>query len=71
LLHQSFLLNEQWWAEATSNVWDVKRHHADVLGFAARQWLAHYSSPPHKPPQLGSKRYPASADAPGSYVLEK
>ncbi|MBB3212179.1 polyhydroxyalkanoate synthase [Herbaspirillum sp. Sphag1AN] len=43
LLHQSFLLNEQWWSEATSNVWGVERHHADVVGFAARQWLDIFS----------------------------
>lgn len=42
-LHQSFLLNEQWWAAATSGVWGVEKHHAELVGFAARQWLDVFS----------------------------
>jgi len=42
-LHQAFLLNEQWWTQATSNVWGVEPHHADVVQFAARQWLDIFS----------------------------
>ena len=36
-----------------------------------QQWLAAHSGEPVKPPRLGSSAYPAIADAPGSYVLEK
>jgi polyhydroxyalkanoate synthase len=37
---QSFLQTEQWWHAATHGVRGVAPHHADVVGFAARQWLA-------------------------------
>jgi len=39
LWHQSFLLNEQWWASATRGVRGVERHHEDQVAFWARQWL--------------------------------
>lgn len=39
LLHQAFLLNEQWWAAATHGVWGVEKHHEDVVAFVARQTL--------------------------------
>ncbi len=38
---------------------------------AWQQWLAVRSGAQVKPPRLGSRAYPAMADAPGSYVLEK
>ena len=38
LLHQSFLLGEQWWNYATKEVRGVSQHHQDVVGFSARQF---------------------------------
>jgi polyhydroxyalkanoate synthase len=38
-LAQGFLLSQQWWAEATTGVRGVSRHHEEVAAFAVRQWL--------------------------------
>ncbi|WP_254425119.1 alpha/beta fold hydrolase [Rhodanobacter sp. B04] len=38
-LHQSFLLQQQWWHEAVTNVRGVSHHHQDVMDFVTRQWL--------------------------------
>lgn len=43
LLHQSFLLHQQWWNDATHGVSGVSRHHEDVTAFAVRQWLDVFS----------------------------
>lgn len=39
VLHQSYLLQQRWWEEATQGVWGVDAHHQDVVAFNARQWL--------------------------------
>ena len=43
LLQQSFLMSERWWEQATHGVPGVEKHHEDVAGFVARQWLDMWS----------------------------
>lgn len=38
-LAQGFLLQQQWWDEATHGVRGVSAHHEEVTAFVARQWL--------------------------------
>ncbi len=39
LLSQSFLMVEQWWPAATTDISGVSKHHEDVVSFSARQLL--------------------------------
>ena len=43
LFYQSFLLNQQWWHRATSDVVGVSAHHKQMTTFFARQWLDVFS----------------------------
>ncbi|KAA3621235.1 MAG: alpha/beta fold hydrolase [Proteobacteria bacterium] len=43
MMYQSFLLNQQWWYNATTGVPGVSKHHEDVVSFAARQLLDVFS----------------------------
>jgi len=38
-IYHGFLLYQDWWQEATSNIRGVRPHHLDVISFTARQWL--------------------------------
>jgi polyhydroxyalkanoate synthase len=43
MLAQAFLLQQQWWKEATTGVRGVSRHHEEVVEFTTRQWLDMWS----------------------------
>ncbi|MCW8808483.1 MAG: poly-beta-hydroxybutyrate polymerase N-terminal domain-containing protein, partial [Rhodanobacter sp.] len=43
LLHQGFLLQEEWWTRAMQPAEGVSPHNARIASFAARQWLDVFS----------------------------
>ncbi|GAN76550.1 PHA/PHB synthase family protein [Acidisphaera rubrifaciens] len=68
LLHQSFLLAEEWWAHATATPPGVARPDRRIVGFAIRQWLDTLS--PSNVPWLNPEVIGATVHSGGANLRE-
>lgn len=68
LLHQGFLLAEEWWAKATACPPGVARPDRRIVSFAVRQWLDTLS--PSNVPWLNPEVIAATVDSGGANLRE-